>query len=168
MPLGARCLPSVMGFLDRFGASGLMWARWACVPRDRGLHPSPAPARAAADQYLLPLGRSRHAPCPPRALPRLSGVPASLPGCPPPWDPGVRGQGSFHGLVRDRRWRLCDVTPAGLWGPLPQTQRSWSRTRAPCADAGAPGACCPASGLRECPFVLPDSAFPCWNSNVSL
>lgn len=32
--------PSAMGFLDDFGASGLLWARWACAPRDPEVRPS--------------------------------------------------------------------------------------------------------------------------------
>lgn len=45
----AHCVPpSVLGFPDAFGASGLTWARCACEPRDRALHPSAARSRSIA------------------------------------------------------------------------------------------------------------------------
>lgn len=75
--------------IDNFGASGLMWARWACVPRDQELHPSPAscqshsksiPAPTPRQALSLSLGRCA-LPGPPRSL----GFFPKAPVFPPHW-----------------------------------------------------------------------------------
>lgn len=68
-----------MGFRDNFGASGLMWALGLRAEGPE-LHPSPAPAAAAADQYLLPLPETLACRWG-RALPAssLTGVSAEVP-----------------------------------------------------------------------------------------
>lgn len=118
-----RTPPSVMGSLDHFGASGLMWVRCACVPRDSSASsinrapscPShsrsiPAPTPGRIPQPSPPAGWRR----PPRASVH-STILSEGAGITPTPHPH---QGGFLGLGRGRKCDPhCDLTPASLRGP---------------------------------------------------
>lgn len=133
------------------------------------LHPStgPPPAPATADQYLLPhQGPSLSAPARGRRRPPCAvGFSPKVLAFPLSW---TLRRGSFLGL--GRAW-ACDphrdLTPASLWGPASLSPSLPARTHLPpCRGGRAPGAHPPTPSLRGIPFLLPDSASPCWNFNV--
>lgn len=144
-----RAPPSAMGFLDIFGASGLMWKRRACHGTQCLIH-------------QLPPAQSRGSiPAPtPGPLPRGPGLGTTLPGLcslrsspkmlafPPPVLGSQRG--SFRGPLRGQAGGPCVLSPP-LASPSPTAAPAPSRLPRAGAHGPPAGATALAPSVSESP-----------------